>query len=78
MEKTTIQINIETLERLKALKAFERQSYDGVLNSLIENVEEEILSEEEINDIQQGLENIKKGEVYSIESVAKELGISLS
>ncbi|MFH1358414.1 MAG: hypothetical protein ABIH37_00835 [archaeon] len=77
MEKTTIQINIKTLERLKSLKNFERQSYDELLNSLINNCEEERLSEEEINEIQKGLEDIKKGRVYSIEVVAKELGIAL-
>ena len=77
MEKTTIQINFETLERLKALKNFERQSYDELLNNLIENSEEESLSEEEINEIQKGLEDVKKGRVYPIEVVARELGISL-
>jgi len=75
--KTTIQLNVETLERLKTIKSFERQSYDEVLNNLIDNCEEESLSEEEINEIQKGLEDIKKGRVYSIESVAKRLGIKL-
>ena len=77
MEKTTIQINTETLERLKALKNFERQSYDEVLNSLIDNCEEESLSEEEIEDIKIALENVKKGKIKPIEQVAKELGITL-
>ncbi len=77
MEKTTIQINFETLERLKALKNMERQSYDEVLNNLIDNCEEESLTEEEINEIQKGLEDIKRGRVYPIESVARELGITL-
>ncbi len=77
MEKTTIQINLETLERLKVLKNFERQSYDEVLNNLINNYEEESLSEDEINEIQKGLEDVKKGRVYPIESVARELGITL-
>jgi len=77
MEKTTIQINQHTLERLKALKNFDRQPYDDVLNNLIDNREEENLGEEEIAEIQKGLEDIKKGRVYSIESVAKELGIIL-
>ena len=31
-------------------------------------------NEDEISEIQKGLEDIKKGRVYSIESVAKELG----
>ena len=77
MEKTTIQINTDTLERLKTLKHFERQSYDELLNSIISNIEEEVISEEEISEIQQGLEDVKQGKVYSIESVAKELGIVL-
>ncbi len=77
MEKTTIQINQHTLERLKALKNMERQSYDDLLNNLIDNQEEETLSEEELAEIQEGLENIKRGKVKSIEQVAKELGITL-
>jgi len=77
MEKTTIQINFETLERLKSLKHSERQSYDEVLNGLIDNCEEESLSEEEIEDIKIALENVKKGRVKPIEQVARELGITL-
>jgi predicted CopG family antitoxin len=77
MEKTTIQINTDTLERLKILKSFERQSYDDVLNNLIDNLDEETLSQEEIEEIKSGLENIRKGKVKSIEQVAKELGIKL-
>lgn len=77
MEKTTIQVNQETLERLKNFKKYERQSYDDVLNSIFNEIEDESLSEEEINEIQKGLEDIKKGRVHPIESVAKELGIIL-
>ena len=77
MGKTTIQINFETLERLKSLKNFERQSYDELLNSLINNCEEESLSEEEIEDIKIALENVKRGKVKPIEQIARELGIIL-
>ena len=77
MEKTTIQINFETLEKLKSLKNFERQSYDEVLNNLIDNCEEESLSEDEIEDIKLALENVKRGRVKPIEQVARELGITL-
>ena len=77
MEKTTIQIDLSTLEKLRALKNFERQSYNDVLNVLIENQEEETLSEQEIKEIQRGLEDIKKGNVFSIEEVAKEFGVTL-
>ncbi len=77
MEKTTIQISQSTLERLKALKIIEKQSYDDILNNLIDNQEEDILSDEELEEIKQGLENIKRGKVKPIEQVAKELGIKL-
>ena len=77
MEKTTIQINFETLERLKTIKNFERQSYDDVLNNLIDNCEEDSLSEEEIEDIKIALENVKGRKVKPIEQVARELGIVL-
>ena len=77
MERTTIQVNLETLERLKALKNMERQSYDNLLNNLIDNCEEESLSEEEIEDIKTALENVKRGKVKPIEQVARELGIAL-
>lgn len=77
MGKTTIQISRSTLERLKMLKVLGKQSYDGILNNLIDNTEDEILSEEEIKEIKEGLENIKKGHVKSIEEVAKDLGIVL-
>ena len=77
MEKTTIQLNLGTLERLKALKSFNRQSYDELISNLVDNIEEETLSEDEINEIQKGLEDVKKGRVYPIEMVARELGIAL-
>ena len=77
MEKTTIQINFGTLERLKSLKSSDRQSYDELIINLIDNVEEETLSQEEIEDIKIALENVKRGKIKPIEQVAKELGIIL-
>ena len=77
MEKTTIQLRESTLKRLKSLKRFERESYDEVLNSILDEIEEETLSEEEIKEIKQGLDDVRMGRVYSIEKVATELGINL-
>ena len=77
MEKTTIQIDFKTLERMKNLKKYERQSYDELLNSLFDEINEESLSEEEIDDIKIALENVKEGKVKPIEQVARELGITL-
>lgn len=75
---TTIQIQKETLQRLKLFKKHERESYEEVLNDLMDEVEEETLNEEEIKDIQEALEEVKQGKTTPIEDVAKELGISLT
>lgn len=77
MEKTTIQVNQSTLERLKLLKNVDNQSYDDLLNNLINNIEEESLSDKEIEEIRIGLDNVRKGRVKPIEQVARELGIIL-
>ncbi len=80
MQKTTIQINERTLERLKALKRYERESYDEVVNALIDEAEEE-LTEDEIEEVELALREIKekgiKRTTKKIEDVAKEMGIRL-
>jgi len=76
MDKTTIQISGETLERLKMLKQFQ-ESYDIVLNKLIDEYDEDTLYPEEIEEIQEALENVKQGKVKPVEQVAKELGVKL-
>lgn len=78
MNKTTIQISPETLERLKMLKRHERESYEEILNNVLDEYEEETLDEEEIEEIKIALENVKRGKVKPIEQVAKELNISLN
>jgi len=77
MEKTTIQITANTLERLKALKQYPRQSYEEIVVDLIDESEEEPLTDKELTEIQGALENVKKGYVKPIEQVAKELGVAL-
>ena len=77
MQKTTIQISTRTLERLKMAKQYDREPYEEILNNLLDTSEEEILNDEEIEEIKQSLEEVKQGKVYSIEQVAKELGVTL-
>ena len=79
-KKTTIQINQKTLERLKELKKYERESYDEIVNFLMGEAEED-LTEEEIEEVKLSLEEIKrkgiKKTTHKIEEVAKELNIKL-
>ncbi|MBU0894207.1 MAG: hypothetical protein KKF48_03660 [Nanoarchaeota archaeon] len=77
MEKTTIQVNMNTLDRLKSVKRHTRESYDEVLNFLIDEAQDDELTSEEIENIKIALDNVKKGKVKPIEQVAKKLGITL-
>jgi predicted CopG family antitoxin len=76
MEKTTIQISVGTLERLRALKRFERESYDDVINFVVDDYGDDELTSEEIDGIQEALEDVRKNGTIPIEEVMKEAGIS--
>lgn len=74
---TTIQIKKDTLERLKFFKETAKESYDEILNKILDEIEEGELTEETIEDIKIGLKEIKEGKGESIEKVAKEFGVKL-
>ncbi len=74
---TTIQIKDKTLKRLKFFKASTKESYDEIINKMLNEIEEGELSHETIEDIKTGLREIKEGKGESIEKVAKEFGFRL-
>ena len=78
MEVTTIQIKTNTLKRLKEMKVYSRESYDEVINNILDNDEVEFLTEEDIKEIEEGLADVKSGRIRSIESIAEELGVELN
>lgn len=78
MEATTIQIKNKTLNRLKSLKEYSRESYDELINNLINEVEEGELTDKAIEGIKRGLDDIKNKRTTPIEEVAKEFGIELN
>lgn len=71
--ETTIQISRDLLERLKAMKINEKESYENIIWDLMEDTME--LSEETKNNIRQSEKDIKEGRVYSLEQIKKEFGI---
>ena len=74
---TTIQLEENTKEKLAGLKVYPGESYNQVIIRLINLSEEEIeiLDEETIKDIEEAMEDIKAGRVYTHEEAKKELGI---
>lgn len=74
---TTIQVAENTLERLKFYKQYSKESYDEILNKLIDIVEEGEMTDEAIDDIQKALKGIKDSKGQRIEDIAKEFGVRL-
>lgn len=77
MNTTTIQVREETLGRLKFFKDFSKESYDELINKLIDEIEEGQLTDEALKDIIEAKKEIREGKGQKIEEVAKELGIKL-
>ena len=76
METTTIQIKKVLKKKLDELKVYPNESMDSVIQRLTDMaVDEEPLSADEIKDIEKSLEDIKKGRVYPLGGVKKQLGI---
>ena len=71
----TIQISEELQSKLKARKISDNESYEDVIRDLIEDSEE--LSEEAKKMINKAEEDVKKGRVYSLSKVKKELKLNV-
>lgn len=77
MNSTTIQIKKATLDRLKYFKEYTKESYDELINKVLDEIEEGQLTDEALNDIIEAKKEIREGKGQKIEDVAKELGIKL-
>ena len=74
---TTIQIKDGTLDRLKFFKDYSKESYDEIINKLLDSIEEGELTDDAINDIKTALKEVQEGKGETIEDVAKEFGVKL-
>jgi predicted transcriptional regulator len=73
---TTIQLQPKTKNRLDDLKVHPRETYDDVLNRLLDIAyDPEPLSEETLKQIEEGIADIRAGRYRSLEDVARELDL---
>ena len=77
MGTTTIQLKNQTAERLKYFKGYSKESYDEIINKVLDEIEEGELTDEAIKDIETALREVKEGKGEPIEKVAKEFGVRL-
>ncbi|MCL5090244.1 MAG: hypothetical protein M1382_03690 [Candidatus Marsarchaeota archaeon] len=80
MSYTTIQINKETRLRLQKFRISKRETYDEILNTLMDLIpsgdDEGEYTEEFKYSIIKGLLDIKHGRTYTLEQVEKKLGLA--
>ncbi len=74
-EVTTIKITPVVKQRLDKLRRFPRESYNEIISRLTMEDEEEGITEEDIRDIEEALEDIKAGRVYSTAQLKEKLGL---
>ncbi len=69
---TTIQIKEDVKSILTQMKLFERETYNDVLERLIEDVQE--LNKETKKEIESAIKEIKNGKYITHEDLAREMG----
>ncbi len=69
---TTIQIKEDMKSTLTQMKLFERETYNDVLERLIEDVQE--LNEETKKEIESAIKEIKSGKCVTHEKLARDMG----
>jgi predicted transcriptional regulator len=74
---TSIQLENKTKARLEKLKSFPKESYDDVVNRLLNIAEDDegILSKQTIKNIEKSLAEIKAGKVIPHKDVKQKLGL---
>ena len=77
MQSSSLRVNQRTKSRLERLKVHPRESYDRVIDRLIDSYQDdEPLTGEEIEGIEEALRDLKDGRTYTHEQVKKKLGLS--
>ncbi len=71
-DMTTIQVSKKIKEALEKMKVSTRDSYNDVIEQLIEDAQE--LSDQAIKDLEEALEDQKNGRILSHEEVGKRMG----
>jgi predicted CopG family antitoxin len=74
MSQTTVWVSRETKERLAGMKRYPRETFEDVIKRLMNSAEdEEPLSDEAIRGIEESLEDIKAGRLYTLDEARAEL-----
>lgn len=73
---STMKVSQKLKGRLEKTRNYPRESLEDVVKRLLEHYDWDlILTDQEVEDVQEGLNDIKNGRVYTTEQLNKELGL---
>ena len=76
MEQSTIKLSKKLKNDLRKQMNHPRETYEDMIARLLKSTQEDdVLSEEIIKNIEEGVADIKAGRVYTSEQVKKKLGL---
>ncbi len=76
MSVTTIKVSTETKETLVEQKLYNGETLEQVINRLLKSQSvDDYLDDQTLNDMQEGLDDIKAGRVHTTEQLKAELGL---
>jgi len=76
MNSTTIKISHKTKSGLEKQKTHPGDTYENVISRLLDYVsQDDVLSPQNIKDMEQGIADIKAGRIYTSAQVKKKLGL---
>jgi predicted transcriptional regulator len=76
MGSTTVRLETKVKKDLGRFRNFEKETYSDIIQRLMNNANDsEELSENEIRQIENSLEDIKKGRVLSLKEAEKQWGV---
>lgn len=76
--ESTIKVSVDVKHRLDRLKKHPRETYNDVISRLSEQAEpdeNDVLTDEDIRDIEEALQDIREGRIYTTEQVKRTLGL---
>ncbi len=75
MEQSTIKLSKKLKNNLRKQMNHPGETYEAVIARLLKITQDDVLSEEIIKNIEEGVADIKAGRVYTSEQVKKRLGL---
>lgn len=73
---TSIQLENKTKTKLEKMKIFPRESYNDVINRLLRiSQDDDVLDETTIRDLEDALDDVKKGRLISHKKVKQKHGL---